>query len=97
MDVQKLHEGLKKVESSLAIQLRTGTNGLDALFFQARVTSVSSPLCSCGRRQQTAKHVFIFCPKHAGAWHELRDERGHLPNFSKLLGTTKGLQKLLHR
>ncbi len=25
--------------------------------------------------------------------HELRDEQGHLPNFSKLLGTAEGLQK----
>jgi hypothetical protein len=32
-DVQKLHEGLRKEESSLAIQLRTGTNGLDAFLF----------------------------------------------------------------
>jgi hypothetical protein len=66
-DVPKLYEGLKKAESSLAIQLRTGTNGLDAFLFQARVPSVLSPLCSCSRGQQTARHVLIFCPKHAGA------------------------------
>jgi hypothetical protein len=29
-DVMKLHEELRKAESLLAIQLRTGTNGLDA-------------------------------------------------------------------
>jgi hypothetical protein len=34
-DVLKLHEGLRKAESSLAIQLRMGINGLDAVFFQA--------------------------------------------------------------
>jgi hypothetical protein len=89
-DVLKLHEGLRKAESLLAIQLRTGTNGLDAFLFQARVPS---PLCSCGRGWQTAKHVLILCPRHAGAWHELRDEQGYLPDFSKLLGTAEGLQK----
>jgi hypothetical protein len=47
-NVLKLHEGLRKAESSLAIQLRMGTNGLDAFLFQARVPSVTSPLCSCG-------------------------------------------------
>ena len=47
-DVLKLHEELRKAESSLAIQLRRGTNGLDAFLFQARVPSVSSPLCSSG-------------------------------------------------
>ncbi len=92
-DILKLHEGLRKAESSLASQLRTGTNGLDAFFFQARVPSVSSPLCSCGRGRQTAKHVLIFCPKYAGARHQLRDEQGHLPDFSKYLGTADGLQK----
>jgi hypothetical protein len=66
-DVLKLHEGLRKAESSLAIQLRTRTNGLDAFLFQARVPSVPSPLCSCGRGRQTARHVLIFCPKHAVA------------------------------
>jgi hypothetical protein len=79
-DVLKLHEGLRKAESSLAIQLRTGTNGLDAFLFQARVPSVSSPLCSCGRGWHTAKHVLIFCPRHAEARYELRDELGHLPD-----------------
>jgi hypothetical protein len=40
----KLHGGLLKAESSLAIQLRTGINGQDVFLFQARVPSVSSPL-----------------------------------------------------
>ncbi len=92
-DVLKLHEGLQKAESSLAIQLRTGVNCLDAFLFQARVPSVPSPLCSCGGGQHTANHVLIFCPRHSGARHELRDEQGHLPNFSKLLGTAEGLRK----
>jgi hypothetical protein len=93
MDILKLHEGLRKAESLLAIQLRTGTNGLDAIFFQARVPSMLSPLCSCGRGQQTAKHVLIFWPRYAWARHELRDEHGHLPDFSKLLGTADGQRK----
>jgi hypothetical protein len=74
-DVLKLHEGLRKAESSLAIQLRTGVNGLDAFLFQARVPAVPSLLCSCGRGRQTAKHVLIFCPRHARARHELWDEQ----------------------
>jgi hypothetical protein len=92
-DVLKLHEELRKAESSLAIQLRTGINGLDAFFFQARVSSVSSPLCSCGQGRQTAKHVLIFCPQYSGVRHELRDELGHLSDFSRLLGTADGLRK----
>jgi hypothetical protein len=40
-----------------------------------------------------AKHVLIFSPRHTRAHHELRDERGHLPVFLKLLGTAERLQK----
>jgi hypothetical protein len=32
-DVLKLHEELRKAESPLAIQLRTGINGLEVLLF----------------------------------------------------------------
>jgi hypothetical protein len=92
LDTLKLHDELQKAESSLAIQLRTGKNGLDTFLFQAIVFSVLSPLCSCGGGQQTAKNVLIFCPRYAGARHELRDEQGHLPDFSRLIGTADGLQ-----
>jgi hypothetical protein len=40
-----------------------------------------------------AKRVLIFCFRHGGAWHKLWDKQGHLPDFSKLLGTAEGLQK----
>ncbi len=91
-NVLKLHEGLRNAKSSLAIQLRTEINGLDAFLFQARVPSVPSPLCSCSKGQQPAKQVLIFCPQHSGARHKLRDELGHLPESSRLLGTAGGLQ-----
>jgi hypothetical protein len=92
-DVLQLHEGLRKAESSLDIQLRMGVDGLDAFLYQARVPSVPSPLCSCGRGRQTAKYMLIFCPRYAGARQQLRDEQGHLPDLLKLLGPAEGLQK----
>ncbi len=63
----KLHEGVRKAESSLAIQLRTGTNCLDAFLFKDRVTFVSSQIYSCGRGRQMATHIIIFSPRHARA------------------------------
>jgi hypothetical protein len=57
------------------------------------VLSVSSPLYSCGSGRQTAKHVFLFCPRPAGAQHKLRDYLRHFPDFSKLLETADGLQR----
>jgi hypothetical protein len=48
IDILELHEGLRKAESLPAIQLKTATNDPDAFFFQVRVPSLSSPLCSYG-------------------------------------------------
>jgi homogentisate 1,2-dioxygenase len=93
MGVLKLYIELQKVESLQAIQLRMGTNSLDAFLFQARVPSVHSLLYSGDGRQQTVKHVLIFRPRYASTQHELRDEQGHLPDISQLLGTTDGLHK----
>jgi hypothetical protein len=88
-NVLKLHEGLMKVKSSLTIWLRTGVNNLNAFIFQTKATSVSSPLCSCDRRWQTAKYSLIFCPRLASEQHELRDKQEHLHHFPKLLGTAE--------
>jgi hypothetical protein len=89
----KLHEELRKVESLLALQLKIGTNGLDTFLFNARVPFVPSTLCRFGRGRQTANHTLICCPRHAMAWHELKDEQEHLPDFSEFLGTAEGLQR----
>jgi hypothetical protein len=92
-NVLKLYVGLRKAESSLAIQLGTGINSLDAFLFQAQVPFVPFILCSCRRGLQTAKHVLIFCFKYAGARHDMRNKEGHLPDFLRLLRTADGLQK----
>jgi hypothetical protein len=55
----KLHERLRKAVSLLSIQLRTETIGCDFFILWAIVPSVPSPLCSCDRGQQTAKHVIV--------------------------------------
>jgi hypothetical protein len=81
-------EGLRKAESSLAVQLRMGTNGLNALYFQARATP---PSAAVAEDIKTAQHVLIFCPKYVGARHQQSDELGHFHDFSKLLGTAEGL------
>jgi hypothetical protein len=40
-DTLKLHKGLRKAESLLAIQLRTGINDLNTFLFQARVSTMA--------------------------------------------------------
>ncbi len=60
-DMLVLYVGLRKAESSLAIELRTGTTSLDTFIFQAIAPFITSSLCSCIRKRQIAKHVLIVC------------------------------------
>jgi hypothetical protein len=62
------HETLRKHESSLLVQIRTGKVGLRAFLFERRVPDVWTPLCRCGRARETPLHLTVFCD-------ELQDER----------------------
>jgi hypothetical protein len=92
-DIVTLHQHLRKPESSLAVQLRTGKNGLNAFLYQAHVPTVSSPLCSCGRGQQTAKHILIHCPAFSAAQHQLRGSQGRLPRSNSYSAHQKDYKK----
>jgi hypothetical protein len=56
------HHGLRKHESSLLVQIRTGKVGLRAFLFQRRVPTIPSPHCDCGEGRETAEHVVLRCP-----------------------------------
>ena len=56
------HQGLRKVESSMATQMRTGKIGLNHFLWTRRVPGVTSASCPCGWRKQDVKHVLLFCP-----------------------------------
>lgn len=65
------HQGLRKAESSLATQLRSGKNGFRAFLLKANVPGIQDSRCSCGWVKQDAKHILLFCP-------ELRESRLNL-------------------
>ena len=83
-----LHKGLRKPQSSLIIQLRTGKVGFRAFLFQRRVPGVDDPNCDSGE-EMSVEHVLLRCAR----WKELRDtelegqKRGSL---RELLGTRQG-------
>jgi hypothetical protein len=93
-DVLALNQLLRKLETALAVQLQTGKNGFRAFLYQAHVPSVTSPLCSCGRAYQTAKHNIIHCCNCSAARHALRDDQGRLPDYKQLVTTPTGLKKV---
>jgi len=52
--VLKLHSGLRKAESSVLVQARTGRIGLAKFLYKYRVPSVLTAQCRCGAGEETA-------------------------------------------
>ena len=57
----KIYTQLKKTESALTTEIRTGKIGLADFLYKRRVPSVTSKACSCGWHRQTPEHVIMFC------------------------------------
>ena len=53
----KLHNQLKKAESSVLVQARTGRIGLAHFLNKARVPGYETPACRCGLGDETAEHL----------------------------------------
>ena len=65
---RKLHTGLRKAESSLAIQLRTEKVGVAAFLYARRVPGVVSPAWPVWLAAVKTQSIFIvFCPNHTMA------------------------------
>jgi hypothetical protein len=67
-----LHQGLRKPESALLIQLRTGKIGFNSFLYERKVPGIQSPNCECNRGPMTVKHIVLQCPK----WRQEREEIG---------------------
>jgi hypothetical protein len=65
-----LHEHLRKAESSLLVQARTGCIRLAHFLRRRRVPGVLAEECQCREGAETPKHIAIHC--------ELEEERRHL-------------------
>ena len=61
----KIHKELKKAESSVLTQIRTGRIGLAAFLNKARVPNFPSPICQCGQAEETALYIIAYCPRFA--------------------------------
>ena len=69
------HEGLRKHESSVLIQMRTGKIGLRAFLHQRRVPDVLTPSCGCGAAPETPEHLLLSCRETVGERRELPELR----------------------
>ena len=60
---------MRKPQSALLVQLRTGKVGFRAFLHQRKVPGVEDPYCDCGREEEmTVEHVLLRCQ----TWNELR-------------------------
>jgi hypothetical protein len=71
-DVLKKHKDLRKHESSLLTQIRTGKVGLRAFLFERKVPSTVTPWCQCGVAPETAAHIALDCRNLTQQREELR-------------------------
>jgi hypothetical protein len=85
------HSGLRKAESSMAVQLRCGKIGLNEFLYQMNVPTVRSASCLCGWRRQTAKHMLVFCPELARSRAKLVQQAG-TSDFREMLGQIQGIR-----
>ena len=57
----RLYAGLRKAQSSVLAQMRTGKIGLAAFLYYRKVPGQLAPVCNCGRGHQTLGHLFFQC------------------------------------
>ena len=88
-----LHKNLRKAESAVLTEIRTGRIGLAAFFNKVWVPDYSSPSCRYGLAQETVTHVIAHC-QLSEARRSLRDPRTGLVDIKSLVGTAEGVRRL---
>ena len=68
----KIHAKLKKPQSSLIVQMRTGKIGLRSFLNSRKI--VESEQCECGHTSQTVRHDLMECRKFSRLRQEIRKE-----------------------
>jgi hypothetical protein len=90
--VLELHKGLRKAESALLAQARTGRIGLAKFFYSCRVPSIVTAQCQCGAGKETARHMVTYCTQEARRRLHLTDNAGRIQPYHRLVGTCKEAQ-----
>ena len=85
------HGIMRKGDSALAIQLRTGKNGLAHFLFTTHAGGRTDASCDCGWRKQDAAHILISCPTYAEQRTGLFEKAG-TDDSRKMLSTKRGIR-----
>jgi hypothetical protein len=90
--VLKLHTGLKKAESSMLVQARTGRVGLAKFLYGRKVPGIQTAQCRCEAGEETVRHMILYCTEEASRRQSLR-VNGRL-DYGRLIGTASGAKCL---
>ena len=90
----KRHAALRKAESAVITQIRTGRIGLAAFLNMVRVPGMESPACPCGWARETAAHVIAHCPRFAEVRHHITDPLTGRVDIKDLTSSSKGARRL---
>ena len=85
------HGRMRKGDSALAIQLRTGNNGLAHFLHTVHAGNLTDASCSCGWRKQDATHILIACPLYADLRMDLFKRAG-TGDSREILSSSKGIR-----
>ena len=88
--ILKLHQNLRKAESSALVQFRTGRTGLASFLYWIGVPKFQSPICPCGQGEETPHHVLRHCPLEESNRQSLRTMCGGGIDVVRLLNTPEG-------
>ena len=83
-----IHKTLRKAESSLLTQIRTGRIGLNKFLHKRKVPDVTSPLCPCGKDEQDVRHL-LKCERYKTEVADLKRQTG-TTDLDELLQSVKG-------
>jgi hypothetical protein len=91
--VLKLHFRLRKAESSVLVQARTGRIGLAKFLYNRKVLGVLTAQCRCRAREETPQYIALFCIDET-------ERRRHLQvsgrlDYQQLIGTNGGAKRLV--
>lgn len=59
--ILQLHYKLKKWQSAMLVQMRTGKIGLRDYLWKRKVPDFNHPGCECGEGRQTVEHILLRC------------------------------------
>ena len=84
----RLHDKLRKAESSVLVQIRTGRTGVAHFLYKAKVPAYETGKCRCGHGNETPRHLLLSCQEEE----DRREDLGQKGNrtFARLLNTPEG-------